>query len=107
MDEMSVLALKMDNAQLQSEIMKESDSLQEETQQVIKKAEEDLIDLMLAAEKVTESATGPPSIAVSLSPITQTSSVGQAQQNITTPSTSPQQEPHATHQCRADAAGCS
>ena len=97
MDDMSVLALKMGNTQLQSEIMKESDGLQEETQQVIKKAEEDLIDLMLATEKVTESVTGPPSIAVSLSPITQPTSVGQVHQNITTLSTSPQQAPQPTN----------
>ena len=97
MDDMSVLALKMGNTQLQLEIMKESDGLQEETQQVIKKAEEDLIDLMLATEKVTESVTGSPSIAVSLSPITQPTSVGQVHQNITTPSTSPQQAPQPTN----------
>ena len=38
MDDMSVLALKMNNSQLQAEIMKESDSLQEETQKLIEKA---------------------------------------------------------------------
>ena len=91
MDDMSVLALKMDNIQLQSEIMKESDSLQEETQKVIEEAEEKLTDVMLALEKVTESLTGPPSISVSLPPTTQPFSEGQAQQNNTLPPTSLQQ----------------
>ena len=46
----SVLALKKNiNTKQQSEITKESDSLHEETQQVI----ENLTDLMLVAEKVT------------------------------------------------------
>ena len=63
--------------------MKESDSLQEETQKVIEKAEENLTDMMLAAEKVTKSVTGPPSILVSLTPIgpqqaTQPTGAGQA-----------------------------
>lgn len=35
MDDMIVLALKMDYSQLQSEIIKESDSVQEETQRLI------------------------------------------------------------------------
>ncbi|CAB3989002.1 Hypothetical predicted protein, partial [Paramuricea clavata] len=69
MDEMSVLALKMENTELQSEIMKESDSLQEETQEVIERAEERLTDMMLEAEKVTESVTVTPSVSV-LSPPT-------------------------------------
>ncbi len=70
MDEMSVLALKIRDAQLQSEIMKESDSLQEETQKVIESAEENLTDMMLAAEKVTESVTVSPSVSVLPPPIT-------------------------------------
>lgn len=68
MDDMSVLALKMSNTQLHSEITKESDSLQEEAQQVIEKAEENLTDLMLAAEKRTKSVTGLPSISVAPAP---------------------------------------
>lgn len=35
MDDMIMLALKMDYSQLQSEIIKESDSVQEETQRLI------------------------------------------------------------------------
>ena len=51
---------------------------------------------MLAAEKVTKSVTGPPSISVSLTPIgpqqaTQPSGAGQAQQNESSPPISPQQ----------------
>ena len=91
MDDMSVLALKMDNIQLQSEIMKESDSLQGETQKVMEEAEEKLTDVMLALEKVTESVTGCPSISVSLPPTTQPFSEGQEQQNNTLPPISLQQ----------------
>lgn len=59
MDDRSVLALKINiNTKLQSEITKQSGSLQEETQQVI----ENLTDLMLVAERVTESLTPPPPV---------------------------------------------
>ena len=61
--------------------MKESDSLHEETQSVIEKAEENLTDLMLAGKKITESVTGPSSISAPLPPTIQPSSIGQAQQN--------------------------
>ena len=99
MDDMSVLALKMDNIQLQSEIMKESDSLQEETQKVIEEAEEKLTDVMLALEKVTESVTGPPSISVPIPPITpqqapQPTNQEQVQQDAPIPPITPQQAPH-------------
>ena len=60
MDEMSVIALRMKDSQLQSEIVKESDTLQEETQKIIESAEDNMTDIMLAAEKVTEAV--PPSI---------------------------------------------
>ena len=95
----------MDNIQLQSEIMKESDSLQEETQKVIKEAEEKLTDVMLALEKVIESVTGPPSISVSLPPTTQPFSEGQAQQNNILPPTSLQQatQPSSAGQAQDDA----
>ncbi len=96
MDEMSVLALKMKDTQLQSEIMKESDSLQEETQKVIESAEENLTDMMLAAEKVTESVTVSPSVSVLPPPITlqqapQPHTQGQEQQNYTSPPIGQQQ----------------
>jgi hypothetical protein len=96
MDEMSVLALKMKDTQLQSEIMKESDSLQEETQKVIESAEENLTDMMLAAEKVTESVTVSPSVSVLPPPITlqqapQPPTQGQVQQNDTSPPIGQQQ----------------
>ena len=85
MDDMSLLALKMNNTQLHSEITKESNSLQEGTQQVIEKAEENVTDLMLAAEKITNSVTGLPSISVSPVPTTQPSSLEQLQQNNMSP----------------------
>ena len=72
--------------------MKESDSLHEETQSVIEKAEENLTDLMLAGKKITESVTGPSSISVPLPPTIQPSSIGQAQQNNTLSLISSQEE---------------
>ncbi len=94
MNEMSVLALKMKDNQLQSEIMKESDSLQEETQKVIESAEENLTDMMLA--KVTESVTVSPSVSVLPPPITlqqapRPPAQGQVQQNDTSPPIGQQQ----------------
>ena len=94
MDEMSVLALKTKDTQLQSKIMKESDSLQEETQKVIESAEENLTDMMLA--KVTESVTVSPSVSVLPPPITlqqapQPPAQGQVQQNDTSPPIGQQQ----------------
>ncbi|CAB3989251.1 Hypothetical predicted protein, partial [Paramuricea clavata] len=98
MDEVSVLALKMENTELQSEIMKESDSLQEETQEVIERAEERLTDMMLEAEKVTESVTVTPSVSVLSPPTTlqqapQPSAPGAVQQNYTSSPISQQQSP--------------
>ncbi len=70
--------------------------MQEETQKVIKSAEENLTDMMLAAEKVIESVTVSPSVSVLPPPITlqqapQPPTQGQVQQNDTSPPIGQQQ----------------